>query len=55
MINKTFLIEIGTEELPAKQLYNIASSFYKNFINELKINNIFYEKIHCFATPRRLA
>ncbi|QCI24234.1 glycine--tRNA ligase subunit beta [Buchnera aphidicola (Muscaphis stroyani)] len=50
-----FLIEIGTEEIPAALLYNIAHSFYINFIKELKLYNIFYESIHWFATPRRLA
>ena len=55
MIKKTFLVEIGTEELPAKKLKDISLIFYKNFINELKKNNISYKKINYFSTPRRLA
>ncbi|CAL4319863.1 glycine--tRNA ligase subunit beta [Buchnera aphidicola] len=55
MTKKTFLVEIGTEELPAKKLKNISLIFYKNFINELKKNNISYKKINYFSTPRRLA
>lgn len=55
MIKKTFLIEIGTEELPSKILKNIILIFYKNVIDELNSNNILYKKINYFSTPRRLA
>lgn len=54
-MKKTFLVEIGTEELPAKILYHLIISFYENFTNELKLHNIKYKKIDYFATPRRLA
>lgn len=55
MTKKTFLVEIGTEELPAKELKNITLIFYENFSNELKKNNVSYKKINHFSTPRRLA
>ncbi|AEO07948.1 glycine--tRNA ligase subunit beta [Buchnera aphidicola] len=55
MKTQTLLIEIGTEELPARLLNNISLNFYKNFITELNILNIKYKKISYFSTPRRLA
>lgn len=55
MTRKTLLIEIGTEELPARLLYKISSYFYENFIKELIIYNITYNKVETFSTPRRLA
>ncbi|ANF16936.1 hypothetical protein XW81_00635 [Buchnera aphidicola (Schlechtendalia chinensis)] len=54
-MKKTFLIEIGTEELPPKSLKNIAKSFFENMKLSLKKNNIKYEEILWFATPRRIA
>ncbi|ALD15098.1 glycine-tRNA synthetase subunit beta [Buchnera aphidicola (Aphis glycines)] len=54
-MKKTFLVEIGTEELPARILYNVITIFYENFIHALHLNNIEYKKIYYFATPRRLA
>lgn len=54
-MKKTFLVEIGTEELPAKILYHLIISFYKSFIDELKFYNIKYKQVDYFATPRRLA
>ena len=39
-MKKTFLVEVGTEELPAKILYYLIISFYKNFISQLKLYNI---------------
>ncbi|WP_261979503.1 glycine--tRNA ligase subunit beta [Buchnera aphidicola] len=54
-MKKTFVVEIGTEELPAKILYRLIILFYENFISELKLYNIKYKKVNYFATPRRLA
>lgn len=54
-MKKTFLIEVGTEELPSKKLKDTILLFYKIFKNELNINNILYKKINFFSTPRRLA
>ncbi|QIQ41185.1 MAG: glycine--tRNA ligase subunit beta [Buchnera aphidicola (Aphis urticata)] len=54
-MKQIFLVEIGTEELPAKILYNLIMLFYENFVNALRLNNIEYNKVDYFATPRRLA
>ncbi|QCI18124.1 glycine--tRNA ligase subunit beta [Buchnera aphidicola (Aphis nasturtii)] len=54
-MKQIFLVEIGTEELPAKILYNLIILFYENFVNALHLNNIEYKKVDYFATPRRLA
>lgn len=55
MTKKTLLIEIGTEELPARLLHTISLSFSENFAKELKFYNIAYKNIKKFFTPRRLA
>ncbi|WP_315708759.1 glycine--tRNA ligase subunit beta [Brenneria uluponensis] len=57
MTDKTFLVEIGTEELPPKALRNLAQSFADNFSDELNAVRAEYciEDIKWFASPRRLA
>ncbi|WWO97812.1 MAG: glycine--tRNA ligase subunit beta [Candidatus Dasytiphilus stammeri] len=57
MNKKTFLVEIGTEELPfkAKALRNIAEKFTKNITNELKNALVLHGNIKWFASPRRIA
>lgn len=52
---KEFLIELGTEELPPKQLRTLAEAFAANFEAELKTADLAHEGIKWFATPRRLA
>lgn len=52
---KEFLIELGTEELPPKQLRTLAEAFAANFEAELKTADLTHEGIKWFATPRRLA
>ncbi|XBC39351.1 MAG: glycine--tRNA ligase subunit beta [Buchnera aphidicola (Nurudea shiraii)] len=54
-MNKTFLLEIGTEELPPKSLLITIECLKKNIISLLSQNYIEYSKISCFSTPRRLA
>ncbi|XBC41374.1 MAG: glycine--tRNA ligase subunit beta [Buchnera aphidicola (Nurudea yanoniella)] len=54
-MKKTFLLEIGTEELPPKSLHTIIQSLEKNMISLLNQNYIQFSKILCFSTPRRLA
>lgn len=51
----TFLVEIGTEELPPKILRTLAQDFAKNITVELDSAHISYGDINWFATPRRLA
>ncbi|ENM3742632.1 glycine--tRNA ligase subunit beta [Vibrio cholerae] len=52
---KEFLIELGTEELPPKQLRTLAEAFAANFAAELATADIAHEGVTWFATPRRLA
>jgi len=54
MSNRDFLLEIGTEEIPARflpdtlqQLKNLAAKLFAE-------NRLFYEEIYTYATPRRL-
>ena len=55
MSEKTFLVEIGTEELPPKALRSLAESFAANVTAELDTANLTYSDIKWFAAPRRLA
>ena len=52
---KEFLIELGTEELPPKQLRTLAEAFAGNFSTELAAAELTHDGIKWFATPRRLA
>ncbi|MGL4225009.1 MAG: glycine--tRNA ligase subunit beta [Vibrio sp.] len=52
---KEFLIELGTEELPPKQLRTLAEAFAANFAAELAAADIAHQGVTWFATPRRLA
>jgi glycyl-tRNA synthetase beta chain len=54
-VTQTFLVELGTEELPPKALKNLAQSFEQSITAGLKAANIDFGKSHVFATPRRLA
>ncbi|MDF3054577.1 MAG: glyS [Gammaproteobacteria bacterium] len=49
------LIEIGTEELPPKQLQTLIQAFATNIQSELNNKALAHGQIKCFATPRRLA
>ncbi|MEC5344081.1 glycine--tRNA ligase subunit beta [Brenneria populi] len=55
MTDKTFLVEIGTEELPPKALRNLAESFAVNFGAELDAAGLTHGDVEWFAAPRRLA
>lgn len=55
MTDKTFLVEIGTEELPPKALRNLAESFAANFTAELDNAGLTHGAVSWFAAPRRLA
>lgn len=55
MTDKTFLVEIGTEELPPKALRQLAQSFAANFSAELDAAGLTYQAVNWFAAPRRLA
>lgn len=55
MTQQTFLVEIGTEELPPKALRLLAESFATTFTTQLDTANLSYGEINWFASPRRLA
>ncbi|MCD1126522.1 glycine--tRNA ligase subunit beta [Jinshanibacter sp. LJY008] len=55
MTQQTFLVEIGTEELPPKALRSLAESFAANVKAELDSANLSYSAVEWFAAPRRLA
>ena len=55
MTQQTFLVEIGTEELPPKALRSLAESFAANFTAELNSANLPHGEVVWYAAPRRLA
>ena len=52
---RDLLIEIGTEELPPKALRRLSLAFADEMAKGLEGASIEPEKIHVYATPRRLA
>ena len=54
-MNKDLLLEIGTEEMPAKFLPELVVQLEKSAAAELTRQLIPFEKIKAYATPRRLA
>ncbi|EHM40918.1 glycine--tRNA ligase subunit beta [Hafnia alvei] len=55
MTQQTFLVEIGTEELPPKALRSLAESFAANFTAELDNADLAHGEVTWYAAPRRLA
>ena len=55
MTEKTFLVEIGTEELPPKALRNLAESFAAQVTAELDNAGLAHGEVSWYAAPRRLA
>ncbi|SFN95353.1 glycine--tRNA ligase subunit beta [Xenorhabdus japonica] len=55
MTQQTFLVEIGTEELPPKALRSLTESFAANIEAELNNANLGHGEVSWFAAPRRLA
>lgn len=54
-MKKDFLFELGSEELPPKSLKATANLLKENIANLLKTNELSYDYIKFYATPRRLA
>ncbi|MDG4552717.1 MAG: glycine--tRNA ligase subunit beta [Candidatus Competibacter sp.] len=52
---RDLLIEIGTEELPPKALFNLSLAFERGIAEGLEKAGLTTGAIHRFATPRRLA
>lgn len=55
MTQHTFLVEIGTEELPPKALRALAEAFATHISGELDAANVDHGEVSWFAAPRRLA
>lgn len=53
--NADFLVEIGTEELPPKALWTLASAFGASLTKGFDAQGLAYKQANVFATPRRLA
>ena len=50
-----FLVEIGTEELPPKALLTLSNAFRDSILAQLKQEQLGFETVETFASPRRLA
>ncbi|KYP97269.1 glycyl-tRNA ligase, partial [Sodalis-like endosymbiont of Proechinophthirus fluctus] len=55
MTQHTFLVEIGTEELPPKSLRALAEAFADQISGELDVARVRHGEMSWFAAPRRLA
>jgi len=53
--HKDLLIEIGTEELPPKALARLSTAFMAGIESQLIQNELAFETIQPYASPRRLA
>lgn len=54
MQTKDFLFELGCEELPIASVKHLSDALKQAFEFHLKKYQLQYEKLQCFATPRRL-
>lgn len=54
-MNKDFLVELGTEELPPKALKTLSESFRDGIVSGLKAAGLAHGDVNVFAAPRRLA
>jgi glycyl-tRNA synthetase beta chain len=54
-MSQDFLVELGVEELPPKSLLALSNAFAKGIELGLKDNDLSYDSIKPYATPRRLA
>ena len=55
MRRQDFLVEIGTEELPPRNLWALAESFRDAVASGLGSAGLGHGAVHAYATPRRLA
>lgn len=54
-MNHSFLVEIGTEELPPTALNTLSREFTRGIESGLKTENLSFDHSESFASPRRLA
>ena len=55
MTEQTFLVEIGTEELPPKALRKLSDAFRDSILASLQAQGLQLGKVKSYAAPRRLA
>jgi len=55
MMSQSFLVEIGTEELPPKALKSLYQSFQQGIVDGLRAANLEAGASRAFGAPRRLA
>ncbi|WP_096188365.1 glycine--tRNA ligase subunit beta [Evansella halocellulosilytica] len=55
MSKRSFLFEIGLEEMPARFVNDAANQLKAKVVDWLKENRLSYHDIHTYSTPRRLA
>lgn len=53
-MSKRYLLEIGTEEIPARLVADALEQLKNNSIQILNDNKMIYEKVEVYSTPRRL-
>lgn len=55
IVTNSFLVELGTEELPPKALKNLSAAFTAGIEQGLADAGLSFAKVESFAAPRRLA
>ena len=53
-MNNTYLLEIGIEEIPARYVKDTLRQLEDKFLKLFKDENISFENIEVYSTPRRL-
>ncbi|CAN6202867.1 unnamed protein product [Urochloa humidicola] len=52
---RAFVLEIGTEELPPRDVVEATGQLEKSLVNTLEKRRLSHGKVHSYGTPRRLA
>jgi glycyl-tRNA synthetase len=52
---RAFVLEIGTEELPPRDVLEATEQLEKSLVNTLEKRRLSHGKVHSYGTPRRLA
>src|SRR5690554_7233070 len=55
IVTNSFLVELGTEELPPKALKSLSQAFTNGIEQGLNDSGLSFAKVESFAAPRRLA
>jgi len=54
MMAKNLIFEIGTEEMPAASMERFREDYFKTAAAIFENNNLEYETMNVYSTPRRL-